>query len=94
MGVFRKVGGAISGTGKFVGRKIKDGAVHLYENKDEMLLNLKDKIEKEKEHQEKKVNSYENSFENYNEERLRKIIQSTSSSHLEKVAAKRVLKNK
>lgn len=52
--IFKSIGNSGVKAGKFVGRNVKNGVVHLYQNKDEILLNLKDKIEKEMKAQEKR----------------------------------------
>lgn len=80
------------------GSLIKKGAVHLYENKDEYIGKVQNKIEKKQVEIEKnreritrEATVYEKRYQGYTTEQLKEIVRDESKSTAQRLAAKNLL---
>lgn len=74
--------------GKFLGRKVKEGAVNLYNNKDEIIGKAVDSIQDKKDKAEAEYDKYKRRYSNYSADELKEIILDESNSGIKRRAAK------
>lgn len=76
--------------GKFLGRKVKEGAVNLYNNKDEIIGKTVDSIQDKKDKTEAEYDKYKRRYSNYSAEELKEVVLDESNSTIKRRAAKDV----
>ena len=96
-----KVGSVGKKSAVFVGGKIKEGVNYVYENKDEIIGKVSEKVSegqeraiKQQEKNEKEIERYVSSFESYSSSELMEIVKDTSKKNTERKAAKKILENR
>lgn len=76
--------------GKFLGRKVKEGAVNLYNNKDEIFEKAVSSVQDKKNKTEAEYDRYKRRYSNYSAEELKEIVLDESNSTIKRRAAKDV----
>ncbi|WP_204256710.1 hypothetical protein [Mammaliicoccus sciuri] len=76
--------------GKFLGRKVKEGAVNLYNNKDELFDKAVSSVQDKKNKTEAEYDRYKRRYSNYSAEELKEIVLDESNSTIKRRAAKDV----
>ncbi|PNZ57304.1 hypothetical protein CD110_12155 [Staphylococcus casei] len=74
--------------GKFLGRKVKEGAVNLYNNKDEIFEKAVSSVQDKKNKTEAEYDRYKRRYSNYSADELKEIILDESNSTIKRRAAK------
>ncbi|RIO11828.1 hypothetical protein [Mammaliicoccus sciuri] len=74
--------------GKFLGRKVKEGAVNLYNNKDEIFDKAVSSVQDKKNKTEAEYDRYKRRYSSYSADELKEIILDESNSTIKRRAAK------
>ncbi len=74
--------------GKFLGRKVKEGAVNLYNNKDEIFDKAVSSVQDKKNKTEAEYDRYKRRYSSYSADELKEIVLDESNSTIKRRAAK------
>lgn len=86
--VAKKAGKTGAKFGKFLGKKVKEGAISLYNNKDEILDKAVNTIQEKQDKYEAQYERYRKRYSNYSPEKLKEIVLDESNDSTERRAAK------
>lgn len=86
--VAKKAGKTGAKFGKFLGKKVKEGAIGLYNNKDEILGKAVNSIQDRQDKNDTEYERYKRRYSNFSAEQLKEIVLDESNGNIERRAAK------